>query len=90
MNLISQNARICIKCKMILTFDAFTKIQEEQAEKDGRLINMEKQIDFMNSQLYSVVTAINNLSQHSKNRFSKELFRAGIFKSEVKRDHLPT
>jgi integrase len=36
------DSKFCVKCKMILTYDAYTQTLEEQAKKDQRLEELEK------------------------------------------------
>lgn len=65
------DSRFCTKCKMILTFDAYSKIQKDQKEKDDRLNNIEKQMN-------AIFAIISKLDQSSKNSISKDLFRKGV------------
>ena len=76
--------RFCAKCNMVLTYDAYRETLEIQKEKEESFNNMEKQVNFMQSQLQNLISALGNMSGDSKNNFARELFQSGILEVENK------
>jgi hypothetical protein len=51
-------SKFCSKCKMVLTFAAYNQTLSGQKEKEERLVNMEKQMNAVTSQLHTVFKII--------------------------------
>jgi integrase/recombinase XerD len=76
------DSRFCAKCNMILTYDAYNATLELQKQKDESFNAMEKQVNIMQSQLQSLISALGNMNGDNKNSFARELFQSGILEIE--------
>jgi hypothetical protein len=77
-------SRFCAKCRMVLTYDAYRETLEIQKQKEKSFNNMEKQVNFMQSQLQNLISALGNMNGDNKNSFARELFQSGILEVENK------
>jgi hypothetical protein len=68
---------------MVLTYDAYSETLENQKEKEVKLTIMEERFNSMQSQMQSLITAVGNMDQSTKNTFAKQLFSSGIFKIDT-------
>jgi hypothetical protein len=73
------DGKFCAKCRMVLTYDAYTETLENQKEKEDKLNVMEEQFNSMQSQMQSLIAALGNMDQSTKNTFAKQLFSRGIY-----------
>jgi integrase/recombinase XerD len=78
----TQDAKFCSKCRMVLTYDAYNETVESQKEKEDKLNVMEERFNLMQSQMQSLIVAVGNMDQSTKNNFAKELFTNGVYKNE--------
>jgi hypothetical protein len=69
------DSKFCARCRMVLTYDAYSETIEQQKQKDDRLTVVEKQMQLL-------LTAIGSMKgdQEKVNEFSKALFDSGILK----------
>jgi integrase len=74
-----QDAKFCSKCKMIMSFEGYQEALESQKEKEDELKTMKDQFNTMQSQMQSLITAVGNMDQSTKNTFAKQLFSRGIY-----------
>ncbi|MGH9975725.1 MAG: hypothetical protein ACRD8Z_07805, partial [Nitrososphaeraceae archaeon] len=72
------DGRFCVKCKMVLTYDAYNETLEIQKQKEASFNAMEKQVSIMQSQLQNLISALGNMDGNKKNSFARELFQSGI------------
>jgi integrase/recombinase XerD len=72
------DSRFCIKCNMILTYNAYIETLDAQKQKEESFKTMEKQVNLMQSQLQNLISALGNMNGNQKNSFAKELFHSGI------------
>jgi integrase/recombinase XerD len=77
-----QDAKFCSKCRMVLTYDAYNETVESQKEKEDKLNVMEERFNLMQSQMQSLIIAVGNMDQSTKNNFAKQLFTNGVYKNE--------
>jgi integrase/recombinase XerD len=75
----TQDAKFCSKCKMIMSLDGYQDALESQKEKEDELKTMKDQFNTMQSQMQSLITAVGNMDQSTKNTFAKQLFSRGIY-----------
>ena len=75
----TQDAKFCSKCKMIMSFEGYNEVLESQKEKEDELKTMKDQFNTMQSQIQSLITALGNMDQSTKNTFAKQLFSSGIY-----------
>jgi integrase/recombinase XerD len=71
-------SRFCAKCNMVLTYDAYRETLEIQKQKEKSFNNMEKQVNFMQSQLQNLISALGNMNGNKKISFARELYQSGI------------
>ena len=65
------DTRFCAKCRMVLTYDAYSETLEVQKEKEDRVTKMEKQME-------SFLAILDNLRNQSDiNMVASTLFKAG-------------
>jgi integrase/recombinase XerD len=76
------DSKFCAKCRMVLTYDAYNETVESQKEKEDKLNVMEERFDLMQSQMQSLIIAVGNMDQSTKNNFAKQLFTNGVYKNE--------
>jgi integrase len=82
----SEKAEIFRKVEPYLTFLDFAKLEAKGADVETRLQDKDKQIQTMNekydllqSQIQTIMSALNNSDQSSKNELSKQLLQTGFF-----------
>jgi hypothetical protein len=69
------DSRFCVKCRMVLTYDAYSETLQGQKEKEDRLFNLENDVK-------SLFSALGKMEGQHKNEFAKALFESGIIKKE--------
>ena len=79
----TQDAKFCSKCKMIMSFEGYQEALESQKEKEDKLTIMEERFNSMQSQMQSLITALGNMDQSTKNDFAKQLFSSGIYEKDM-------
>jgi hypothetical protein len=77
------DSKFCAKCRMVLTYDAYSETLENQKEKEDKLTIMEERFNSMQSQMQSVITALGNMDESTKNTFAKQLFSRGIYERDA-------
>src|SRR2546425_3787565 len=78
----TQDAKFCSKCNMIMSFEGYQEALESQKEKEDKLTIMEERFNSMQSQMQSLMAALGNMEQSTKNIFAKQLFENGVYKNE--------
>jgi predicted amidophosphoribosyltransferase len=75
------DSRFCAKCRMVLTYDAYSETLESQKHKDDKLSVMEGQLNTMQSQMQAMITAFQNIKDQDQiNDFAKYFFESGVLK----------
>jgi integrase/recombinase XerD len=69
------DSKFCVKCRMVLTYDAYSETLQSQKERVDRLSAIE-------NQMKSLITALGNMKGQSRNEFAKQLYASGIFIKE--------
>src|SRR5215469_3780115 len=77
------DSKFCAKCRMVLTYDAYNETIESQKGKEDKLNVMEERFNSMQSQMQSLITAVGNMDQSTKNALAKQLFNTGIYKRDT-------
>jgi integrase/recombinase XerD len=77
------DGKFCAKCRMVLTYDAYNETVESQKEKEDKLNVMEERFNLMQSQMESLIAALGNMDQLTKNTFAKQLFSSGIYERDM-------
>jgi len=76
------DSKFCAKCRMVLTYDAYSETLEHQKEKEDKFSIMEERFNSMQSQMQRLITALGSMDQSTKNTFAKQLFENGVYKNE--------
>jgi integrase len=77
------DSRFCTKCRMVLTYDAYTKTLEEDKEKQNRMSAIEERILSMESLMQNYLAAAQKMDPTSRNQFAKKLFESGVYEREI-------
>lgn len=67
------DAKFCVKCRMILTYDAYTEVTQEKDQITSK-------IDVLESQIQLLVQSMTSMDQGTKNKMAKSLVESGLFK----------
>lgn len=76
------DSKFCAKCRMVLTYDAYSETLENQKEEENKLVIMERKFEAMRSQVEVMIDALGKMDQTSKNLFASQLFKIGAYKQE--------
>ena len=60
------DSKFCAKCRMVLTYDAYSETLESEKQKDDKLTTMEKQFNVMQSQMQSLVSTLSKLTEQGQ------------------------
>jgi hypothetical protein len=75
------DSKFCAKCRMVLTYDAYSETLESEWQKDDKLTTMEKQFNVMQSQMQSLVSTLSKLTEQGQvNAVAQTLYSSGILK----------
>jgi hypothetical protein len=75
------DSRFCTRCKMVLTYDAYSETLESEKQKEDKLSMMEKQFNAMQSQMQSLVSTLSKLTEQGQvNAVAQTLYSSGILK----------
>lgn len=73
------DSKFCAKCRMVLTYDAYSETLENQKEKEDKLSIMEKQFNTMQSQMQTLISSLGNIKDQSQvNQMAQKLYSSGI------------
>ncbi|HEY7571550.1 MAG TPA: hypothetical protein VH796_09285 [Nitrososphaeraceae archaeon] len=74
------DSKFCVKCRMVLTYDAYNETLEEQKAKEDRITIIERQ-------LQTLFSTLGNMTDQNKiNELSDTLFDSGIIKPAMIED----
>jgi predicted nucleic acid-binding Zn ribbon protein len=76
------DSKFCAKCRMVLTYDAYSETLDEQKKKEDKLSVIEGQFNTMQSQMRALITALGNMDGKNKVEFAKKLYASGIYENE--------
>lgn len=75
------DGKFCSKCRMVLTYDAYSKTLESAKQKEDKLTIMEKQFNAMQSQIQSLISAFSNIKDQTQvDGMAKTLYGSGLIK----------
>src|SRR6187200_1971259 len=83
------DSKFCVKCRMVLTYDAYNETLEGQKEKDDQLKSVQSQLDSMQSQIQSLMSAFSNMKEQPQvDDMARTLYSSGLLiKSQVADDN---
>ena len=71
------DSRFCDKCRMVLTYDAYTETLENQKQKEDRLTVIE-------NQMKALLSTLGNIKEQSQvNQMAETLYSSGILRDVV-------
>jgi integrase len=75
------DAKFCAKCRMVLTYDAYSETLENQKENDDKIVAIEKTLEMQSSQLKTLISALGNIKdQKQVDNMAQTLYNSGILK----------
>ena len=60
------DSKFCAKCRMVLTYDAYSETLESEKQKEDKLTIMEKQFNAMQSQIQSLISAFSSMRDQTQ------------------------
>ena len=69
----TQDAKFCAKCRMVLTYDAYSETIEEKKKSNDDL-------QILKAQVQSILNILANSDQPNKNEIAKQLIEKGVYK----------
>ena len=73
------DSKFCNKCRMVLTYDAYSETLESQKEKEDKITIMERQFNAMQQMLEKLVTGLSKSTDpHQFNAIAQSLFSSGL------------
>ncbi len=70
----------CARSKMILSYNGYNQILENQKEKEDKLTSIDQQFKSMQSQLQKLVSVFGSLGESGKNEIATSLIQKGLYK----------
>jgi integrase len=81
----TQDAKFCSKCKMIMSFEGYQEALESQSKKEDELKVMKEQLNAMQSQIQSLMSAFSNMKEQPQvDSMAKTLYSSGLIKAAGK------
>ena len=76
------DSKFCAKCRMVLTYDAYSETLESEKQQNDKLTNVEAQMKSMQSQLQNILSVLGSgsISQEGKQEIAKRLIEQGVYK----------
>jgi hypothetical protein len=73
------DGKFCAKCRMVLTYDAYSETLESEKQKEDKLSVMEERFNTMQSQMQTLITALGTLKdQNQINQTAHILYKSGV------------
>jgi integrase len=83
------DSKFCAKCRMVLTYDAYSETIEEQRKKEDKLEMMEEKFNAMQLMMEKLLVGLSKeTDQQQLNIIAQSMFSSGLLKS-VSRAELP-
>ena len=75
------DGRFCSKCRMVLTYDAYSETLESEKQKEDKLTIMEKQFNAMQIQMQSLISAFSSMKDQTQvDGMAKTLYGSGLIR----------
>ena len=76
------DSKFCVKCRMVLTYDAFSETLESEKQKEDKLSMMEERFNNIQSMFEKLIADLSKTTdQQHINIVAESLFSSGILKS---------
>ena len=76
------DSKFCIKCRLVLNYNSYNQVLEQQKEKESEIKSMKEQINRIENQLNGLFSCMLNLDQKQVNQTAKLLYRSGILNKQ--------
>ena len=77
----TQDSRFCNTCKIILSYEGYQDVLDEQKKKEDKLKQIEEKFNAMQSQMQTVLSVLSSINTpEGKQEIAKELILKGIYK----------
>src|ERR671931_1567613 len=57
------DSRFCVRCRMVLTYDAYNETLEGQKQKDDKISSLENTVSMIQAQIQSLMSAFSNMKE---------------------------
>jgi integrase len=76
------DSKFCAKCRMVLTYDAYSETLESEKQKEDKLTVMEGQMKSVQSQMQTLIAALGSIKdQEQIDQMAQILYKSGILNS---------
>ena len=73
------DSKFCTKCRMVLTYDAYSETIEEQKKKEDKLVVMEERVDKMQTMMEKLITGLSKIKDQKELMYvAQSMFSSGI------------
>lgn len=69
------DSRFCAKCRMVLTYDAYSETVEQKERSNNDL-------QILKEQVQTLISALGSMDQSSKNELAKKMYQEGMYVTE--------
>jgi len=82
------DGKFCAKCRMVLTYDAYSETLESEKNKEDKLTVMEDKFNNMQSMLEKLITGLSNIQdKHDFSSITHSLLSSGVLKISTTKPH---
>ena len=74
------DSKFCAKCRMVLTYDAYSETLESEKQKEDKLASIEERFNNMQSQMQSLISVLSSAGQEGKQEIAKKLIEQGSYR----------
>ena len=80
------DGKFCAKCRMVLTYDAYSETLESEKQKEDKLASIEERFNNMQLMIEKLIAVSTQVQdQQQFNVLAQSLFTSGMLKSEQKK-----
>jgi integrase len=73
------DGKFCAKCRMVLTYDAYSETLESEKQKEDKLTMMEERFNTMQSQMQTLITALGSMKDQKQiDQTAHLLYKSGV------------
>ena len=75
------DGKFCAKCRMVLTYDAYSETLESEKQKEDKLTVMENRFNNMQGMLEKLIEGLSNIQDKQQfNTITQSLLSSGVLK----------
>ena len=76
------DSKFCAKCRMVLTYDAYSETLESEKQQKDKLGEMEEKFNNIQSQMQTLLSILGSTSQEGKQEIARKLIEQGTYKAK--------